>query len=244
MQEWSEEQLRLAAELYGQAIGEGRTPKEALGKVMRFAVGEPPAGACEHRDVRYGCPSCVTAVRSRYKEFPLQSTRGLTGPTSVPWAVAEKAWAAYSAQYGREQSVERLAQRGGFSWGEMDELFPGWRDATDAWKKLEARAAELEAQNAIYEKATDTLTRLQERSNAKIADMEGAYSELESDAAQLREALDEVKEVLQAIKHRGGDEEGIRRIIRADFDRQTYLSVGRAVARWVVEGDVASESAS
>lgn len=138
MGEWSEEQLRTAAELYGQVIGEGRTPKEALAAVMRFAVGEPPAGACEHRHARYGCAACSMSVRIRYREFPLQVTRGLTGPVSIPWAVAEKAWAAYSARYGRDQSVERLAQRGGFSWGEMDELFPGWRDATDAWKKLEA----------------------------------------------------------------------------------------------------------
>jgi hypothetical protein len=164
MQEWSEEQLRLAAELYGQAIGEGRTPKEALGKVMRFAVGEPPAGACEHRDARYGCPSCVAAVRSRYQEFPLQTTRGLTGPTSVPWAVAEKAWAAYSAQYGRQQSVERLAQRGGFSWGEMDELFPGWRDATDAWKRLEARErVGVKMANACYNLAQRDHLRPDER---------------------------------------------------------------------------------
>jgi hypothetical protein len=137
MQEWSEEQLKTAAELYGQVIGEGRTPKEALGRVMQFALGQPPAGGCEHRDARYGCPACVSAVRSRYPEFPLQKTRGPTGPTSVPWAVAEKAWAAYSTLYGRDQSVERMAERGGFTWGEMDELFPGWKDATDAWKKLE-----------------------------------------------------------------------------------------------------------
>lgn len=115
-----------------------------------------------------------------------------------------------------------------------------------------AAVAELEAQNATYGKAVDTLTRRLEEMNAKVADMEGAYSELESDAGQLREALDDAKQLLQAIKRRGGDEDGIRRIIRADFDRsvtagegrQTYLSAGRAVARWVVDGDAVSESAS
>jgi len=104
---------------------------------------------CEHKyGASYGCPACVSRVRREYPEFPLQVTRDQRtkpGPTSVPWAVAERAWAAYSQQYSRDQSVERLAERGGFSWGEMDMYLPGWREATDAWKQLESALSEARA---------------------------------------------------------------------------------------------------
>ncbi|WNG57385.1 hypothetical protein F0U59_23425 [Archangium gephyra] len=87
---------------------------------------------CGHWDAQFGCEECVAQVRAKYRGFPLQADRvAKPGPVSIPWPVAERAWAAYSARYGRDQSVERLAQRGGFSWGEMDELFPGWREVTD-----------------------------------------------------------------------------------------------------------------
>jgi hypothetical protein len=97
----------------------------------------------------YGCPECVTAVRRRYHEFPLQRLpRGGNGPGSVPWVVAERAWSTYASQYGTGQSVERMAERGGFCWGEMDELFPGWRKATDEWEKLRRENATLTAEVA------------------------------------------------------------------------------------------------
>ncbi|MCY1080303.1 hypothetical protein [Archangium lansingense] len=59
--------------------------------------------------------------------------------------MADKAWAGYSARYGRGQSVEQLAQRGGFGWCEMDTFFPGWREATDEWRKLREDLAEARA---------------------------------------------------------------------------------------------------
>ena len=41
---------------------------------------------------------------------------------------AEKAYNLYVAHCGRSQSLERIAERGGFSPSEMDEQFPGWRE--------------------------------------------------------------------------------------------------------------------
>ncbi len=38
--------------------------------------------------------------------YPQQST--------IPWWLAEEAYIYYSAKYGKEQSLERLAERGGF----------------------------------------------------------------------------------------------------------------------------------
>jgi len=47
---------------------------------------------------------------------------------AIPWAIADKAWAAYAQRYGTNQSVERIAERHGFGWSEMDTLLPGWRE--------------------------------------------------------------------------------------------------------------------
>lgn len=51
------------------------------------------------------------------KRFPIQ------GVGSVPWAAAEQAYRAYSARYGTEQSLERLAERGGFGLAEFAVLY-------------------------------------------------------------------------------------------------------------------------
>jgi hypothetical protein len=77
--------------------------------------------------------------------FPLQTERPPVkpGPLQIPWSIAEKAYGAYAAQYGRQQTLERLAQRGGFGWSEMDMLYPPWRDEVDELAKLRARVAEL-----------------------------------------------------------------------------------------------------
>ena len=43
-------------------------------------------------------------------------------PTRVPWWLAEIAYAAYSARYGDDQSLEELAERGGFGRKELVSL--------------------------------------------------------------------------------------------------------------------------
>jgi hypothetical protein len=44
------------------------------------------------------------------------------GPGTISWAEHEEAWAAYAARYGRDQSAERLAARGGFGFEELRRL--------------------------------------------------------------------------------------------------------------------------
>lgn len=66
------------------------------------------------------------------KLFPIQSERkAKPHHLNIPWSVAELAYSVYSARYGREQSLERLAERGGFYPSEMDELLPDWRNRCD-----------------------------------------------------------------------------------------------------------------
>lgn len=49
--------------------------------------------------------------------FPIQ------GVGTVAWEAAEHAYRAYSARYGKDQSLERLAQRGGFGLAEFAMLY-------------------------------------------------------------------------------------------------------------------------
>jgi hypothetical protein len=67
-------------------------------------------------------------------------------PTKIPWSIAELAYSVYSHRYGRDQSLERLAQRGGFGAGEMDMFLPDWRERCSEIASLTARceAAEKE----------------------------------------------------------------------------------------------------
>jgi hypothetical protein len=63
----------------------------------------------------------TTAV---FKRFPVGGLGA--SPLMIPWALAEEAYAAYARRHGRSQSIERVAERGGFSPEEMDRLRPGW----------------------------------------------------------------------------------------------------------------------
>lgn len=77
--------------------------------------------------------------------FPIQRECGAKAhPLLIPWSVAEKAYSVYSAQYGTDQSLERLAERGGFYPAEMDELFPAWRQETDITTRYTALCAALD----------------------------------------------------------------------------------------------------
>ena len=46
----------------------------------------------------------------------------------VPWAVAEAAYKVYAVKYGKDQSLEMLAKRGGFGWSELVWLLRGGDD--------------------------------------------------------------------------------------------------------------------
>jgi hypothetical protein len=63
-------------------------------------------------------------------------------PMRIPWSVAEKAYSVYSARHGKDQSLERMAERGGFHLEEMDEYFPGWEaEASEIGRLRSALAA-------------------------------------------------------------------------------------------------------
>lgn len=69
-------------------------------------------------------PVCTDTER----RFPMQY-----GP-SIPWSFAELLYVGYSACYGDKQSLEGLAQRGGFGWSEIEHFWcsKAFRAAIDA----------------------------------------------------------------------------------------------------------------
>lgn len=66
------------------------------------------------------CPTCICGRRA-----PVQSDEGKPkdqqkrGPGTIAWIEHLTAWSAYAAKYGTGQSAERLAERGGFGYGEL-----------------------------------------------------------------------------------------------------------------------------
>lgn len=71
------------------------------------------------------------ALREDARPFPMQD-----GPP-IPWSLAKIIYAGYSALFGTNQSLERLAERGGFGWSEVSGIYnhPRTRAAIDAARK-------------------------------------------------------------------------------------------------------------
>lgn len=61
------------------------------------------------------CETCICGRRA-----PVQASREHGKPSgSVGWAEHLEAWAVYASKYGKSQSAERVAERGGFCFGEL-----------------------------------------------------------------------------------------------------------------------------
>jgi hypothetical protein len=83
--------------------------------------------------------------------FQIQSQHGAKPhPLWIPWSVAELAYSVYSGKYGRSQSLETLAERGGFGPGEMDEFLPDWRERCDEIMRLKVALDKLAGLQAHY----------------------------------------------------------------------------------------------
>lgn len=77
------------------------------------------------------------------KTFPIMpSEKSEPHPMRIPWDVAELAYSRYAGRFGVSQSLERLAERGGFHSCEMDEFVPDWRERCSTINKLKAEIAQ------------------------------------------------------------------------------------------------------
>ena len=69
------------------------------------------------------CPSCICGRRAPVQgDTPRIRDDRPRGPGTIAWSEHEQAWAVYAGRYGRDQSAQRIADRGGFGWSEMVEL--------------------------------------------------------------------------------------------------------------------------
>ena len=100
-----------------------------------------PLTTAEARQIRdaLAAPETAEPVGTGERRFPIQgdSWRSVevdggamtqVPRSSVPWSVAEVAYKVYAALFGTEQSLERLAERGGFGRGELLWLLDGGRN--------------------------------------------------------------------------------------------------------------------
>lgn len=81
----------------------------------------------------------IELLKAGRKTFPiLRDRKARPYPTEIPWSVAELAYSVYSSRYGNSQSLQTLANRGGFHPGEMDDFLPDWRERCDENAALRA----------------------------------------------------------------------------------------------------------
>jgi len=78
----------------------------------------------------------------------VERTAPVQGHAPIPWSVHEAAWQGYASLYGKRQSAERIAERGGFGVEEMDDYHPTWREESEEIPRMRKRIAALEAEKA------------------------------------------------------------------------------------------------
>lgn len=136
------------------------------------------------------------------KMFPLQTSKqSPSGPLQIPWSVAEVAYGAYVRMYGRSQSLEGLAQRGGFSWYEMDQFHPGWRKDASEIESLHQRLREAQAEieqndgriNRLNQTCNELHDTIRER-ESQIATLTAERDDLKSGNDFLRQEIEDWKE--------------------------------------------------
>ena len=73
------------------------------------------------------CDQLESELALLRREFPMQD-----GPP-IPWRLAEEIYAVYHDVYGNDQTLERLAERGGFGWGEIPVFRKDYMSKRGSW---------------------------------------------------------------------------------------------------------------
>lgn len=140
--------------------------------------------------------------------FPIQFEVGAKAhPFLIPWWVAERAYGVYAAEFGRSQSLERLAQRGGFCPSEMDSFYPEWREVTKPQPAPHASQphAELIALAETWRRLADDFRR--EAGHDRARSRLGMAQQKESHAARLDHCASELLDRLSASHAERGEQQ-------------------------------------
>ena len=106
------------------------------------------------------------------EDFPLLPCRGM----KIPWSVAEQAFLGYEKKYGRGQTLETIAKRGGFGVEEMDEFHPEWREHIKLKALAASRKKLLRRAHAMLETGMPHLIELIEEIGCELAEELGDES--------------------------------------------------------------------
>lgn len=126
------------------------------------------------------------------KMFPIQSNSrdSRPHPLKIPWPVAELAYSTYARRHGRNQSLEQLAERGGFCSLEMDDFLPDWRERCDELSRLRASLAavakERDKAKGINMESLRLFDYLLNHSNARVLLSDGFKKDASDLVAQIR----------------------------------------------------------
>ncbi len=158
--------------------------------------------------------------------FPLLGNKGNIG--SIPWWVAEQAYMTYANRYGDEQSLRRLAERGGFGIEEMDEYYPKWRAKCDIidrqaaeYKQLQIR---LEESRKLSKGHKDRELANAKRCNDYYEHIEQLEATITSRALNYRKG--KIKEQAEEIKQLGGKKEEYSLLLK-DMHAQAHKHISK-----------------
>jgi hypothetical protein len=126
----------------------------------------------EHQPKKVSEP---TGEVAESKKFPLLGGQSNIG--SIPWWIAEQAYIGYASKYGDQQSLERLAERGGFGIEEMDEYYPKWREECSLIQQLQAERDSFETLYSTATKALNSHLELVEAQQGEIEKLKLDYDE-------------------------------------------------------------------
>lgn len=97
--------VKRIAELEAATEHLGLTPQQAKDGLIRYKAREAHIAELEAK------------LEAAEKSFPMQD-----GP-AIPWKTAQIIFAGYSSLYGTNQSLDKLASRGGFGWAEVPSIY-------------------------------------------------------------------------------------------------------------------------
>lgn len=139
-----------------------------------------------------------------------QANQSGPSPAQIPWSVAERAYAGYVGRYGREQSLERVAERGGWYAEELDDLLPGWREEVSEITQLRAQLHEAEAQaRSLQADLEVALVRLEWACAFYAGWYDGKISQQLTAGAVAYEFVTAIRRALQVLRRPAVDPPGL-----------------------------------